>query len=433
MLPTQNIHSLNCFATYDSCMDNLNTNVFNNPYSYDSISKAFYLYYDLSNNANLKHLNELIELAVNGVGHHSKIILNGLVNEISDPIRHVRWANLLVIDISQYLVKWYKSQLKQFSTLDTRYSVFDTAIDLTLDNASHSISDAEFVLYSYRTVRFNSPEKMFIEINVSKLRDSFKNALQQLAYLLGNLNIGFTNLMADPITNECLYQLTPSVHAETISLADAERILEILVPNGIGNGFDIEDMYQEDWQEVYFELFDNNGQLNRSDNDIDFLELSDHEFRTSVEQVLAKISFNKNVNHARELSEELDDSCEQTIHRIIDVLFNEKDLNDIEFSVLTVLKKLDMNIDDIQFVFETTINEAHQATANVLYFTNHESYDGSCELANTCHRESHLSNSDRYTTLVNASEVKDFIKTLAFIHAFWTDINVITSSCHESY
>lgn len=433
MLPTQNLHGLNCFATYDSCMDKLNKNIYNNPYSYDSISKAFDKHYDLSNNANLKHLNELVELAVNGVGQHSQIILNGLVNEIADPIRYVRWANLLVIDISQYLVKWYQSRLKQFSTVDTRYSVFDTGIDLTLDNASQSISDAEFELYSYRTVRFNSPEKMFIEIKVNKLRDTFKNALQQLAYLLGSINIGFSNLMADPITDECLYQLTPSIHAETISLEDAEKILEILVPNGIGNGIDIEDMYQEDWQEVYFELFDNNGQLNRSDNDIDFLELSDHEFRTSVEQVLAKISYNKNVNHARELKAELDDSCEQTIHRIIEVLSSEKDLNDIELSVLAVLKKLDINIDDIQFVFETTINEAHQATANVLYFTDNESYDGSCELANTCHRESHLSNLDRYTTLMNACDVKDYINTLAFIHAFWTDINVITTSCHESF
>lgn len=97
------------------------------------------------------------------------------------------------------------------------------------------------------------------------------------------------------------------------------------------------------------------------------------------------------------------------------------------------MKIFDNNVDDIQFVFETTINKAHQATANVLYFTNNESYDGSCELANTCHRESHLSNLDRNTTLTNASDAKDFISTLAFIHAFWTDINVITSSCHESY
>lgn len=185
-----------------------------------------------------------------------------------------------MIDISQYLVKWYQSQLRLFSTVDTRYRVFDSAIDLTMDNASNSIADAEFELYSYRTVRLNSPEKMFIEIKVKKLRDTFKNALQQLAYLLGNLNIGFSNLMTDPITDECLYQLTSSIHTGTISLVDAERILERLVPNGISNGFDIEGMYQEDWQEVYLELFDNNGQHNRSDNDIDFLKLSDHEFRT---------------------------------------------------------------------------------------------------------------------------------------------------------
>ena len=149
-----------------------------------------------------------------------------------------------------------------------------------MDNASNSIADAEFELYSYRTVRLNSPEKMFIEIKVKKLRDTFKNALQQLAYLLGNLNIGFSNLMTDPITDEWQNQLTSSIHTGTISLVDAERILERLVPNGISNGFDIEGMYQEDWQEVYLELFDNNGQHNRSDNDIDFLKLSDHEFRT---------------------------------------------------------------------------------------------------------------------------------------------------------
>ena len=93
MLPTQDIRGLKCFATYDSCMDKLNKNVFTNPYSYDSTSKAFDKHYDLSNNANQKHLNELIELAVNSVGQHSQTISNGLVNEIAAPIRYVRWAN----------------------------------------------------------------------------------------------------------------------------------------------------------------------------------------------------------------------------------------------------------------------------------------------------------------------------------------------------
>ena len=46
----------------------------------------------------------------------------------------------------------------------------------------------------------------------------------------------------------------------------------------------------------------------------------------SIEQVLAKISFNKNVNHARELKGEFYDSCEQIIHRIIEVLSDEETL-----------------------------------------------------------------------------------------------------------
>lgn len=394
-------------------------------------------YYDLSQAANARHVQQLATFATEINPSRTKIVLMGIQAEMLNPLRQYRWIDILTRIVSQYLVKLHKNKSNNFNQdLHIKNTGFiELELDTSMNNAGQFFKNSEYNNIVDRSVRFACLDYSVQSIPTYNLSDNFLVHLMAISCFISNKTDQYC-----VINNAPLYHVESAFETLTPDLSDFENHINTDI---LRNNSDFKDLFLalkpliddglSPMQYLTFTMQFHTGDQNIADKiqleticnseGILFNEMSsDYYFRIYVALIFQWVCLEEAATIIDQLDKDKNDTAclLELINKTIqsaspnDKIHNDKKIADFIFSVKD-------QFESFRWSIETIVDERSIYDGNILLFS---ACEGDDLLIDMLFDE--MSNDDyngnRMSCCVHPSNAKSYVEQNAIIKYFFNGI-----------